>query len=173
MRAVRMLLAVVVMAVLGSAWAQEPANRPPDAPRAPVITAAYRLDYVIAEVENGKKTNSRTYTLMIDESGEANTHMGLRVPVQGDKGPIYMDVGLRIDAKLRPRQDDVLWLSTRFELSSLAESGSNVSGAPPVRNVEFSTATTITPGKSIVLSGGDDLGSQKRFELSVTVTKVR
>ncbi len=174
MRAVRTLL--VLVALLGVGLAQEPANKPPDTPRPPQLNAAYRLDYVIAEVENGKKVNTRTYTLMIDESGEANTHMGMRVPVQTEKGVTYMDVGLRIDAKLRPRQigTDVLWLSTRFEVSSLADQSSYVSGAaPPLRNVEFSTATTLTPGKSVVLSAGDELTSQKRFELSVTVTKIR
>ncbi len=172
MRAVRVLL--LLGALMGVGLAQEPANKPPETPRAPEITAAYRLDYVIAELENGKKVNTRTYTLMIDESGEASTRMGMRGPVQGEKGPTYIDIGLRIDAKLRPRTGDVLWLSTRFEVSSLADQSSYVSGAaPPLRNVEFSTATTLTPGKSVVLSAGDELTSQKRFELSVTVSKIR
>ena len=99
--------------------------------------------------------------------------MGMRVPVQGEKGPNYMDVGLRVDAKVRPRQGNDVWLSTRFELSSLVEQPQTVNGALPLRSVEYSTATVLAPGKPVVIASGDDLGSQKRFELSVTVTKLK
>ena len=45
----------------------------------------------------------------------------LRVPLAAEKGPIYMDVGLRLDCKVRPRQGNDVWLSTRFEISSLVD----------------------------------------------------
>lgn len=168
---VAMLLAgTLAVLTLGQAAAQDTENKRPkqDDPN-----AAYRLDYVIAEVENGKRVNTRTYTLLTDEGGAGNMRMGMKVPIQAEKGPIYFDVGLKIDSRLRPRESGEVWLSTRFELSSLVDQPQTVNGALPLRSVEYSTATVLVPGKSVVIASGDDLGSQKRFELSVTVTKLR
>ena len=172
MRATKtMLVMLVVGAMAAAALGQEsarPARPPEDNPN-----ASYRVDYAIAEIENGKKVNTRTYTLMTDEGGSANMHMGLRVPLAAEKGPIYMDVGLRLDCRVRPRQGNDVWLSTRFEISSLVDQQQTVNGALPVRNVEYSMPAVVTLGKGTVLAAGDDLGSLKHFELSVTVTKLK
>jgi len=100
-------------------------------------------------------------------------HMGMKVPIQAEKGPIYLDVGLRIDSRVRAREGNEVWLSTRFELSSLVEQPQTVNGALPLRSIEYSMGTVLSPGKSVIIASGDDLGSQKRFELSVTVTKLK
>ena len=165
-----MLWMAIAVAGAGTmvAKAQEPAKAKPDDPN-----VAYKLDYVIAEIENGKRVNTRTYTLLTDEGGSTSMRMGMRVPLQGEKGPIYMDVGLRVDSRVRPREGNSVWLSTRFEVSSLAEQPQTVNGAMPVRSVEYSNPAVVTLGKSTVLAAGDELTSAKRFELSVTVTKVQ
>jgi hypothetical protein len=138
------------------------------------LNAAYRLDYVIAEIEGGKRVNTRTYTLLTDDGGEGRMNMGMRVPVQlGEKGIQYMEVGLHINAKVRPRENSTVWLSTRFELSGLIDQASNSSSAPTLRTVEYATPTVLALAKSTVIAGGDDLGSLKHFELSVTVTKLK
>jgi len=167
-KVVMMLVVVMAAMTLGQAAAQEAAK-----PKADDPNAAYRLDYVISEVENGKRVNTRTYTLLTDEGGQGNMHMGMKVPIQGEKGPVYLEVGVRIDSRVRPRQGSDVWLSTRFELSSMVDQQQTVNGAMPLRSVEYSTTTVVAPGKSVVISSGDDLGSQKRFELSVTVTKLK
>jgi hypothetical protein len=169
MRAGKVIAVMLLLAmVAGMAVAQEPPRPKPDDPN-----AAYRLEYVIAEVEGGKRVNTRTYVLLADEGGMGNMHMGMKVPVQAEKGPIYLDVGLRIDSRVRPRDNGAVWLSTRFELSSLVEQSQTVNGALPLRSIEYSTSTLVTVGKSTVIAAGDDLNSQKKFELSVTVTKLR
>lgn len=139
------------------------------------LSAGYRLDYVIVEIEDGKRVNARSYTLLVDEGAQGGTmRMGMRVPVQtGEKNMQYMDVGLRIDARVGPRENNAVWVSTRFEVSGLIEQANGVAGAPTVRTVEYSTPAIVQPGKSTVIASGDDLGSKKRFELSVTVTKLR
>lgn len=166
------MMVALVMALAGTMFGQqgnEPARPRPDNPN-----AAYKLDYVITEVENGKRVNTRTYTLLTDEGGGANMNMGNKVPVQaGDKAVQYMDVGLRIDARLRPRDGGDVWLSTSFKLSALIDQANTAGGNPALRTVEYSTATVVTPGKSSVIASGDDLNSQKKFELSVTVTKLK
>ncbi|MDP9269045.1 MAG: hypothetical protein M3P27_12075 [Acidobacteriota bacterium] len=165
-----LLTAILVMVTMGQAAGQETT---PPRPRGDDPNAAYRLDYVIAEIENGKRVNTRTYTLLTDEGGGSSMRMGMRVPVPGEKGPNYMDVGLRVDAKVRPRQGNDVWLSTRFEVSSLVDQPQTVSGALPLRSVEYSNPAVVALGKSTLLAAGDELNSQKRFELSVTVTKLK
>src|SRR4051794_11218832 len=172
MRAGKVFAVLLLLAMLaggaGRMLAQEPVRPKPDDPN-----AAYKLEYVIAEIENNKRVNTRTYTLLTDEGGASSMRMGMRVPLQGEKGPIYMDVGLRVESKVRPREGGDVWLSTRFEVSSLVDQPQTVNGAMPLRSVEYSNPAVVTLGKSTVLAAGDELSSQKRFELSVTVTKVR
>src|SRR5437764_11710084 len=136
MRAGKVVAVMVLVGMLALAvMAQEtPAASPRPKPDDP--NAAYKLEYVIAEVENGKRVNTRTYTLLTDEGGAGNMHMGMKVPVQAEKGPIYLDVGLRIDSRVRPREGNDVWLSTRFELSSLVEQPQTVNGALPLRSIE-------------------------------------
>src|SRR3954467_3059915 len=173
MRAGKVVAVMLLVAmVAGMASAQE-ASSVPQRPKPDDPNAAYRLEYVIAEVEGAKRVNTRTYVLLADEGGVGNMHMGMKVPVQAEKGPIYLDVGLRIDSRVRPRENGAVWLSTRFELSSLVEQSQTVNGALPLRSIEYSTSTLVTVGKSTVIAAGDDLNSQKKFELSVTVTKLR
>jgi hypothetical protein len=173
MRAGKVVVVMLLLALLGGgitllASAQESPKPKPDD-----LNASYKLEYVIAEIENGKKVNTRTYVLLTDEGTQSNMHMGMKVPVQGEKGPIYFDVGLRIDSRVRARENGSYFISTRFELSSLVDQQQTVNGAMPLRSVEYSTTGVIIPGKSIVIASGDDLSSQKKFELSVTLTKLR
>ena len=173
MRATRVVVTLVLLVsgLAGTMLGQ--GSEKPKMPPTENPSAAYRLDYVIAEVEDGKRVNTRSYSLLTDEGGRGNMHLGMRMPLQGEKGPIYMDVGLRIDSQLRPREGGDVWLSTRFELSSLVDQAQPVNGAMPLRTVEYSNGSVITPGKSVVVASGDDLGSKKKFELSVTVTKLK
>jgi hypothetical protein len=183
-KAVGVVVMLVMMAAV-SAWGQEASKA--SSPPSPDLNAAYKLDYVMAEIEDGKRVNTRTYTVMTDDGGEGRLNQGLRVPVStGDKGMQYMDVGLHINARVRTRppcglsnppqacEENRVWLSSKFELSGLIEQPSGASGnAPTLRTIEYATPTVVTLGKATVLASGDDLGSKKRFELSVTVTKVR
>ena len=176
MRAGKVAAVMLLVAMLAGAMvagAQEASGAMNQRPKPDDPNAAYKLEYVIAEMENGKRVNTRTYTLVTDEGGGSSMRMGMRVPVQGEKGPNYMDVGLRVDAKVRPRQGNDVWLSTRFEVSSLVDQPQTVSGALPLRSVEYSNPAVVSLGKSTVLAAGDELNSQKRFELSVTVTKLK
>ncbi len=175
MRASKTLFVMLVLGLLAAmALGQQSSPQPPPRPPDENLNAAYRLDYVIAEIENGKRVNTRTYSLLLDEGGEGNMHLGMKMPVQAEKGPIYLDVGIRIDCRLKPRENGNVWLSTRFELSTLSDQPpAATSGAPPLRTVEWSERTVLPVGKSTDIAGGDDLSSQRRFELSVTVTKLR
>lgn len=168
--AVMVVLWVMVAGVV--AWGQETTK--PSGPPPPNFNAAYKLEYVMAEVEDGKRVNTRSYTVLTDDGGEGRLNQGLRVPISmGDKGMQYMDVGLHINARVRTREDNTVWLSTKFELSGLIDQPNTNPAAPTLRTIEYATPTVVALGKATVLAAGDDLGSKKKFELSVTVTKLR
>lgn len=170
MRKVAVMVVMLLIAV--AAWGQE---TKPAGPKPPDINAAYKLDYVMSELEDGKRVNTRTYTVLTDDGGEGRMNQGLRVPIfTGEKSMQYMDVGLRIEVKVRSREDSAVWLSTKFMLSGLIDQPNSAStAAPTLRTIEYATPTVVTLGKSTVLASGDDLGSKKKFELSVTVTKLK
>ena len=174
MRKVAVMVVLVVMVAGVMAWGQEttkPAGPPP-----PNFNAAYKLDYVMAELEDGKRVNTRTYTVVVDDGGDGGRlNQSLRVPILTGKDSMqYIDVGLHLNARVRSREDNTVWLSTKFEISGVAEqAGAANGGAPTLRTVEYATPAVVTLGKSTVLASGDDLGSKKKFELSVTVTKLK
>jgi hypothetical protein len=167
------VVVMMVMVAAMSARGQEAGK--PSGPPTPNPNAAYKLDYVMSELEDGKRVNTRTYTVLTDDGGEGRMNQGLRVPIfTGEKNMQYMDVGLRIEVRVRSREDSAVWLSTKFMLSGLIDQPNSAStAAPTLRTIEYATPTVVTLGKSTVLASGDDLGSKKKFELSVTVTKLK
>jgi hypothetical protein len=87
---------------------------------------SYRLDFTISELEDGKKINSRQYSINLN-SGEGNEiKIGTRVPVEAKQGEFqYLDVGTSIWCRLRD-STDVAWLANdvmlqvRSDLSNFA-----------------------------------------------------
>jgi hypothetical protein len=159
----------------------------------------YKLDYTVTELEDGRKLNTRTYSLMCETQprqlggggtlwGGAHLRVGSRVPIAtvgfapGDKGanPIlntqfqYIDVGMNIDANMFNTDDGGLTLASTVEMSSIAEPTSPTNGInnPLIRQLKASTNSLLTPGKPVVLSTADDVGSKRRFEVQVVATKV-
>src|SRR5262245_34323328 len=85
----------------------------------PDAVGFYRLDYVMYELEDGKRTNERTFTInAATNRRQTGIRVGTRVPLPGgDKGVIYMDVGLRINATLDDTPDGLM-LQSRVDLNS-------------------------------------------------------
>src|SRR5438046_7590777 len=68
----------------------------------------YRLDFSVNELENGKKINSRHYSIDLTAGSANQIKIGTRVPVAtGGSGWQYMDVGTNIWANLREGADDL------------------------------------------------------------------
>jgi hypothetical protein len=148
--------------------------------------SVYRLDFVVRELENGKALNSRSYSLS-ERSGElGNLRVGTSVPIgsmeSGDyKGVQYQDVGISIDCRPEERNGgDVVLLNTGFESSSVVapEEATQKYGpsgpVPPIfRRVRFRGNSLVALGKPTVISTLDDVTSNRRYEVEVTVTKVK
>lgn len=162
-------LAAVLLTLSAAALSEEATPRPERA------RSTFRIDYSLFELEGGKRVNERAYTLTVNEGRDAQLRTGSRVPVAvGEKGIQYQDVGLKIGGRVMERDGD-LTLDTEFEMSTLAqpEQAAEGRGNPVLRTVTQSVSTRPALGKPAVVSSLDDLGSRKRLQLEVTVTRVR
>jgi hypothetical protein len=142
----------------------------------PDSVSFYRLDYVMYELEDGKRTNERTFTINAATNRRSTgIRVGTRVPLPGgDKGVIYMDVGLRINATL-DNTPDGLMLQSRVDLNSVVPPGdtSARSNEPLLRGLEAESWNQLTLGKPILISVIDDVNSKKRFQIEVTASKAK
>jgi 3D (Asp-Asp-Asp) domain-containing protein len=144
---------------------------------------AYRLDFSINELEDGKKINTRQYSMNLNANDSNEIKIGSRVPVEPKQGEFqYLDVGTNIWAKLDSRNDQ-LGLTVRIELSNFASWGLGTFPTPEqpqahdtrpvIRQLKISASTLALLGKPMVLGSVDDPNSKRQFQVEVTVTKLR
>ena len=174
MRTMKLWIPAVLMIVLASlAAAQQEKAAEPAAP-----TATYRVQYTVSEVADGKRVNSRSYETLVQEPAGGSVdwtqiRLGNRVPVPGEKGLHYLDVGISIDCGLQ-RVGGQLVMKTRFDLSSLAPEQGGAQGAMPVlRSIRFTADELVNPGQKTLLSSGEDVNSNHRFEVEALLTRVK
>ncbi len=165
------LTMVVMMAGLRSASAQDDDKK---------VQSAYRLDFTVSEMEEGKKINTRQYA-MNSRSGDANEiKIGTRVPVETNRqGEFqYLDVGTNIWCRLRDAADvaslsSSVLLNVKADITNFAmpeQQGQRVQ--PVIRQLRIEASTIGTPGKSLLVGTVDDPNSKRQFQLEVTVTKL-
>ncbi|MBZ5544138.1 MAG: hypothetical protein LAO07_10725 [Acidobacteriia bacterium] len=142
--------------------------------------SVYRLDFVVRELEDGKRLNLRNYSLSAKSRQWASLRVGSRIPIMtGESQMQYQDVGINIDC-MPGEHDDQILLSTRFESSSVVAPDKTTEGAgvrspttPIFRQVKFSGDSLLAPGKPTVIGTLDDVATNRRYEIEVTVTKVK
>jgi len=171
--------------------------------KAPVVARAvrpYHLDFVIKEMDGGKKINSRHYSTDLN-AGESDTiKIGTRVPVvtSGGKDAFqqqwqYMDVGTTIHCRLFDRGDDVV-IDVHTDVSDFALPGQTgspmavgggasvgTSGSPAVvagphplvRQIQLEGVTVLTTDKPMTIASVDDPNSNREFQMEVTATKLK
>jgi hypothetical protein len=146
----------------------------------------YKVDFALHEGEDGKRLNTRNYMLLI-EHGRGNldrpvgfSHSGFgrirantKVPISPEENKVmYMDVGLKIDCDLRPAPEGVL-LQVGLEISNFADPQQMSSRQPLIREFRSEVSTAVEPSKPTVIAVVDDAATRRRYELEVTVTKVK
>lgn len=142
------------------------------------VPQPYRLDFSFYELEDGKKINTRHYSLDLTAGSSNELKIGTRVPVPigGGTNYQYMDVGTRIWADLVVEGGGELQLNVKSEVSNLDMSGAthDHSQAPPiVRQIQINGTTMLVTGKPILIGSMDDPNSNRQFQLEVTATKLR
>jgi hypothetical protein len=191
-------IAVLLLPLSVYAQDQPKEVRKPDAPqsvagpRQPQRTA-YRVDFKLFEVEDGKRTNQREFSMVAaaqdDDAPYANLRVGNRVPVNtGDKGN-YIDIGFEgrcrltdLNGKLsanRCRLTDLngkLSANLGIEVTGLAPSeeggGTHGTTMPVLRSTRLNIESVLVPGKPQVIGSIDDLTSKKRVQIEVTATRI-
>jgi hypothetical protein len=147
------------------------------APRAPNW---YKVDLTVSEFEDGKKMNTRHYTVHVDDIGDrSNTKFGTRVPVSNHGSTSdfsYIDVGLNITMRIVGERGEHNILETGFELSSFAipeQAKQTVPGVPILRQVQTSNSLPVASvSKPIVVASLDDPNSTKRYQFEIVLTKL-
>lgn len=130
----------------------------------------YRADFVLSELENGKKINTRHFSMDLTAGPRKQVlKIGDRVPVEVKQGELqYLDVGYNIDCRLTERQNG-LGLEVSADVSSMATHSTQ----PLIRQFRIDGSTVVLPGKPVMIASGDDPDSNHEFQLEVTVTKLR
>jgi hypothetical protein len=137
--------------------------------------SAYRLDFSVNELEDGKKINTRQYSMNLNSDGSNELKIGSRVPVQSKQGEFeYIDVGTSIWSKIEDRNGAVD-VSVRAEISNFAnpEQTSGHEMLPLLRQLKISAGTLALLGKPTLIGSVDDPNSKRQFQLEVTATKLR
>lgn len=141
----------------------------------------YRLAFSIYELQEGKRTNQRDYSLLVTTDGKGpypKMKIGIKVPLDIGEGKItYTDVGFDLECSAMETTNNKLSVRIELELSSFAAPDQNgdarsVGMRPVIRAISQQIRTVLTPGKPQVITSMDDVNSNKRFQVEVTATKV-
>ena len=132
---------------------------------------AYRVDFSVNELENGKKINTRHYSMNLN-SGEWNQiKIGTRVPVPTSQTEA-LDVGTSINCRLNESGED-LALQVHSDFSNFSSPDEQHSTRPIIRQISISGSTVATSGKPVVIGAVDDPNSNRQFQLEATVTRLK
>ncbi len=133
----------------------------------------YRLTYSVTDVENGKKTGTQHYSLVVAAGSKGILKEGKRIPmVTGAAGEStaqnaqvqYIDVGVSIDASIEGEG-----LKTKVELTAVADEKSTVATQDPViQQTMLENNSSLTMGKSMVLGSLEVPGTSRHQEIEVT-----
>jgi hypothetical protein len=140
--------------------------------------SAFRLDFNLTESEDGRKINTRHYSMNIVPGYTPSNEIkiGSRVPVEGKQGDVqYIDLGTNIWSRLTER-GDALQLEVHVDLSNFAipeQESRTAVPLPLLRQLRINASTVAMPGKPTIIGMVDDPNSKRQFELEVTVTKLR
>jgi len=156
--------------------ASKPSSQPAviNVPSKKIEANTFRFEFTINEFENGKKLNSRKYSLdMVDQEPGQDLNIGTRVPVPSEDGKSsYLDIGTRLFARL-VNYHSPLTLDVRVDLSTLANPADVAKNVPPlVRQVRISASTAVILNKTMVIGSVEDPNSDHQFQLEVTATKL-
>jgi hypothetical protein len=138
---------------------------------------AYRLDFSVNEIEDGKKINARQYSMNLNAEDGNEIKIGTRVPVEAKQGEFqYLDVGTNIWCRIGERANG-LALSVRAEISNFAmpptPDQQEHANRPVLRQLSIKASTVAQLGKPMVVGSVDDPNSKRQFQLEVTVTKLK
>jgi hypothetical protein len=180
---------ILVLVLASSLCAQQPGKGTADQPAkkdtaenqdAKPVESFYKLNFVLYELEDGKRTNQRDYSMIgRTNSGPARISVMTRVPIYSEeKKMTYIDAGLSLNCTLRDQTGGKLQAQCDTDISGfvraeqLPESRANGVPAPVLRSTRTNSWIVLTPGKAAILASVDDVNSAKRTQIEITATKL-
>lgn len=172
-RKVALTVIVLLACMASAAFAEE--KKPEDT----TPPATYRVEITMKEMDGPKQVNSRRYEMNIKETILGKIRVGSRVPyatsVGGDKGASYQyaDIGMNIDCRTVKLADGVN-LSIMVDSTSLAnEAEASWKMLPVTRQQRLEAGGVVQLGKPTLMGSMDDVSSNHRYDVEVTVTGVK
>jgi hypothetical protein len=165
-------LGIVFLMVAGTCFSQ------PEAPKAPAAEQHkyFQLNFVVKELEQGKVSNARAYSMMVPTfDAHASIRSGNRVPIPmgGSAGSVnYVDVGVNIDCRALKEIQNQLALAVTSEISSAATESAS-SGPPLIRNARWNSDVIVQIGKPTVIFSSDDPTTKRQVQLELTATPIK
>jgi hypothetical protein len=135
----------------------------------------YRVEFTLTELQDGQRSNLRSYTMTLHSFVMSQVRSGSRVPISTgeSKGFEYLDVGHNIDCRVvSEREDGYVVLFSTVEVSNIVPGGSSQSGNPVLRQLRSQMQGEVQLGKRTLISSIDDPLSTRRFQIEVTATKL-
>ncbi|HKS74707.1 MAG TPA: hypothetical protein VJQ82_16000, partial [Terriglobales bacterium] len=153
------LVAGLLLASSLAVRAQEDSGSKKNAEESTKSLSAFRLDFSLIESEEGKKINTRHYSMNLVPGYTPSNEIkiGSRVPVEGKPGEMqYLDLGTKIWSRLT-EQGDALQLEVHVDLTNFAnpEQESRTT-MPLLRQLRINASTVAMAGKPTILGVVDD-----------------
>lgn len=169
-----LMIGLVAGGAVRPAAAQDSTAAAKSAPQElPKPLEAYRLDFSISELEDGKKINTRQYSMYINANDRNELKIGTKVPIDTSSGVEYMDVGTNISSRLQVHNgQQELYVSIEMSNFAIPEQAQGHT-RPVIRQLKISATTLALLGKPMVIGSLDDPNSKRQFQVEVTVTKLR
>jgi type II secretory pathway component GspD/PulD (secretin) len=135
----------------------------------------YRVTYNVTDLENGKRTGTQHFSLVLASGSKGTLKEGKRVPlvtgVMGDKADSgqtsqvqYIDVGVMIEATVNGQG-----LKTKVEFAAVADEKSGIGVQDPViQQTMLENTSSVTAGKPFVLGTVEVPGTMRHQEIEVT-----
>ncbi|MFZ3341504.1 MAG: hypothetical protein WA609_15475 [Terriglobales bacterium] len=141
----------------------------------------YRLDFALSEFVDGKKVNTRSYTVTAREDEMNKLRSGTRYPIatttveKNETQYQYLDVGVSIDCRVVERG---AYLELNAVVDSSVIEGADAHAAtypsigPVIGQMKSDIRSLIRPGTPTMVTSMEDPASKRRFQLDVTATKM-
>jgi hypothetical protein len=147
---------------------------------------AYRVDFSITELVDGKKVNTRHYSMVANSAPQpwSTLKIGTKVPVATGSYRNsttealvntqfqYLDVGTSIDCEVNEQGED-LSLDVHSDFSNLSSTEDQHSPQPIIRQIKINGRTITSPGKLALIGAVDDPTSNRQYQLEAVVTKLK
>lgn len=149
----------------------------------------YKVEYVLSEFQDSKRVNARSYTALVRQMDMGNIRVGSRIPIpvgsfsssqKEGVNPLvntqfqYVDAGVKVDCVVEPMDSSVI-LSTDVDVNSIAPEQNTEPriGGPIMRQNKLHLKNIVPLGKSTVISSVDQMDGTDRFQVEVTVSRVK